>query len=355
MYCGVPIGAALAAALGFFRSRRGLADYFLDWRRGPAAADPVADALAAGVAGVSARGASAPLRTLFAPGQAAATLLLWLGYFFTPAGGLYADQLAADAAGGPGIPRQPGGGGDVLSADRRRLRARCCWGRLMDKLTPLRMSLLIYSGILASLLALGSASSLTGMLLAGFVAGLFATGGQSVLLRSGAAFLSRGHPRHQGGHRRGGGASWGDERPAAGRQDAGPRHRRRRGDGGLGAGHCAGRRGGVLADASPAARGHGLICIRRSGKKNAGPPPALSASPWPKVRHHSLTLIVPMAYTSRLLNAIPGIRHAFLDVHETAAFPYAELAPVKLVHGNEVHHYRSRCRRACTPTRCLPR
>ncbi|MCS5881131.1 laccase domain-containing protein [Klebsiella variicola subsp. variicola] len=35
----------------------------------------------------------------------------------------------------------------------------------------------------------------------------------------------------------------------------------------------------------------------------------------------------------------PCIRHAFLDVHETAAFPYAELAPVKLVHGNEVHHY----------------
>ncbi|MCL0268652.1 3-(3-hydroxy-phenyl)propionate transporter MhpT, partial [Klebsiella pneumoniae] len=54
-------------------------------------------------------------------------------------------------------------------------------GALMDKLTPLRMSLLIYSGILASLLALGSASTLSGMLLAGFVAGLFATGGQSVL------------------------------------------------------------------------------------------------------------------------------------------------------------------------------
>lgn len=46
-----------------------------------------------------------------------------------------------------------------------------------------------------------------------------------------------------------------------------------------------------------------------------------------------------MAYRSRLLDAIPGIRHAFLDVHETAAFPYAELATVKLVHGNEVHHY----------------
>ncbi|MFO5854119.1 hypothetical protein ACLBSO_29045, partial [Klebsiella pneumoniae] len=46
-----------------------------------------------------------------------------------------------------------------------------------------------------------------------------------------------------------------------------------------------------------------------------------------------------MAYTSRLLNAIPGIPHAFLDVHETAAFPYAELAPVKLVHGIECSQY----------------
>ena len=43
------------------------------------------------------------------------------------------------------------------------------------------MSLLIYTGMLASLLALGTASSLTAMLFSGFVAGLFATGGQSVL------------------------------------------------------------------------------------------------------------------------------------------------------------------------------
>ncbi|MDU3719439.1 MAG: hypothetical protein E7G14_31775 [Klebsiella michiganensis] len=54
-------------------------------------------------------------------------------------------------------------------------------GALMDKLSPLWMSLLIYTGMLASLLALGTASSLTAMLFSGFVAGLFATGGQSVL------------------------------------------------------------------------------------------------------------------------------------------------------------------------------
>jgi copper oxidase (laccase) domain-containing protein len=46
-----------------------------------------------------------------------------------------------------------------------------------------------------------------------------------------------------------------------------------------------------------------------------------------------------MSFQSRLLSDIPGIRYAFLDVHETAAFPYAELAPVKLVHGNVVHHF----------------
>lgn len=46
-----------------------------------------------------------------------------------------------------------------------------------------------------------------------------------------------------------------------------------------------------------------------------------------------------MSYPSRLLSDIPGIRYAFLDVHETAAFPYSEMAPVKLVHGNVVHHY----------------
>ena len=42
-----------------------------------------------------------------------------------------------------------------------------------------------------------------------------------------------------------------------------------------------------------------------------------------------------MSFTSRLLSDIP----AFLDMHETAAFPYSEMAPVKLVHSNIVHEY----------------
>ncbi len=68
----------------------------------------------------------------------------------------------------------------------------------MDKPTPLRMSLPDLQRDSGFLLALGSASSLNGMLLAGFVAGLLATGGQSVLCALAPLFLSRSDPRHWG-------------------------------------------------------------------------------------------------------------------------------------------------------------
>ncbi|HCT7130122.1 TPA: MFS transporter [Klebsiella pneumoniae] len=124
--------------------------------------------------------ASVPLRTLFAPGQAAATLLLWLGYFFTLLVVYMLINWLPMLLVGQGF-RASQAAGVMFSLQIGAACGTLLLGALMDKLTPLRMSLLIYSGILASLLALGSASSLTGMLLAGFVAGLFATGGQSVL------------------------------------------------------------------------------------------------------------------------------------------------------------------------------
>ncbi|WP_447109809.1 MFS transporter [Klebsiella pneumoniae] len=123
---------------------------------------------------------SVPLRALFAPGQAAATLLLWLGYFFTLLVVYMLINWLPMLLVGQGF-RASQAAGVMFSLQIGAACGTLLLGALMDKLTPLRMSLLIYSGILASLLALGSASSLTGMLLAGFVAGLFATGGQSVL------------------------------------------------------------------------------------------------------------------------------------------------------------------------------
>ncbi|HCR2076249.1 TPA: 3-(3-hydroxy-phenyl)propionate transporter MhpT, partial [Klebsiella pneumoniae] len=115
--------------------------------------------------------ASVPLRTLFAPGQAAATLLLWLGYFFTLLVVYMLINWLPMLLVGQGF-RASQAAGVMFSLQIGAACGTLLLGALMDKLTPLRMSLLIYSGILASLLALGSASSLTGMLLAGFVAGL---------------------------------------------------------------------------------------------------------------------------------------------------------------------------------------
>ncbi|HBQ7467592.1 TPA: MFS transporter, partial [Klebsiella pneumoniae] len=148
MYCGVPIGAALAAALGF--SGLAAAWQIIFWIGGvvPLLLIPLLMRWLPESQAFQRAEASVPLRTLFAPGQAAATLLLWLGYFFTL---LVGQGFRASQAAGVMFSLQIGAACGTLLL-----------GALMDKLTPLRMSLLIYSGILASLLALGSASSLTG-------------------------------------------------------------------------------------------------------------------------------------------------------------------------------------------------
>lgn len=180
MYCGVPIGAALAAALGF--SGLAAAWQTIFWIGGvvPLLLIPLLMRWLPESQAFQRAEASVPLRTLFAPGQAAATLLLWLGYFFTLLVVYMLINWLPMLLVGQGF-RASQAAGVMFSLQFGAACGTLLLGALMDKLTPLRMSLLIYSGILASLLALGSASSLTGMLLAGFVAGLFATGGQSVL------------------------------------------------------------------------------------------------------------------------------------------------------------------------------
>ncbi|WP_142501404.1 3-(3-hydroxy-phenyl)propionate transporter MhpT [Klebsiella sp. 2680] len=180
MYCGVPIGAALAAALGFF----GLANAWqtVFWVGGivPLLLVPLLIRWLPESPIFQHRTTSVPLRTLFAPDNATATLLLWLCYFFTllvvymlinwlPMLLVGQGFSSGDAAGVMFVLQLGAACGTLLL------------GTLMDKLSPLWMSLLIYCGMLASLLALGTATSLGAMLFSGFVAGLFATGGQSVL------------------------------------------------------------------------------------------------------------------------------------------------------------------------------
>lgn len=197
MYCGVPIGAFLAATLGLAGAN--LAWQTVFWVGGvvPLILGIIAAAWLPDLAVFAGEKQSIPpLRALFLPETATLTLLLWLCYFFTlpvvympinwlplllveqgfqpsqAAGVMFAPQMGA--ASGTGM----------LVA-------------LMGSLRPVTMSLLIYSGMLASLLAAGTVSSFNGMLLAGFVIGLFATGGQSVLYALAPLFYSS-QPRPTG-------------------------------------------------------------------------------------------------------------------------------------------------------------
>lgn len=180
MYCGVPVGAALAAALGWWGETSAWQTVF--WVGGvvPLLLVPMLLRWLPESAVFRARTQSAPLRTLLAPENATATLLLWLCYFFTllvvymlinwlPMLLIGQGFRAGQAAGVMFVLQLGAACGTLLL------------GALLDKLSPLLMSLLIYSGMLASLLALGCATSFPAMLFSGFVAGLFATGGQSVL------------------------------------------------------------------------------------------------------------------------------------------------------------------------------
>ncbi|EOW3295384.1 MFS transporter [Escherichia coli] len=154
---------------------------------GLGAALPNLIALTSEAAGPRFRGTAVSLMYCGVP--IGATLLLWLCYFFTllvvymlinwlPL--LLVEQgFQPSQAAGVMFALQMGAASGTLML-----------GALMDKLRPVTMSLLIYSGMLASLLALGTVSSFNGMLLAGFVAGLFATGGQSVLYALAPLFYS---------------------------------------------------------------------------------------------------------------------------------------------------------------------
>lgn len=192
MYCGVPIGAALAAALGF----SGLASAWqtVFWVGGviPLLLVPLLMRWLpeSQVYTQQTQVAAAPLRALFAPTTATATLLLWLCYFFTllvvymlinwlPML-LVEHGFQPSQAAGVMFALQIGAASGTLIL-----------GALMDKLRPVVMSLLIYTGMLASLLALGTVSSLSGMLMRDLWRGCLPPVGKACCMRWHRCFTAR--------------------------------------------------------------------------------------------------------------------------------------------------------------------
>lgn len=186
MYCGVPLGAALAAGIGIAGYAGSWKTVFIVGGVVPLLIVPLLGLfLPESVVFLQREKQSETPRTgvwqgLFHDGAATVTLLLWVSYFFTlmvvyilinwlPS--LLVDQGFSPAqAGWVMFALQIGAAVGTLML-----------GALAQRLPAWALSTLIYVGILAALAILGVSSAFPSMLLAGAVAGFFATGGQGVL------------------------------------------------------------------------------------------------------------------------------------------------------------------------------
>jgi len=183
MYCGVPLGAALAAMIGIADLVGGWQVVFYVGGVVPLLIVPVLGFYLPESQQFRKVQGEAPVgvvQGLFRDGAALPTALIWVSYFFT----LMVVYILINWL--PSLVIGQGFTGRQASWVMLALQIGAAAGTLflgwvMDRLPAWALSALIYIGILVSLTALGLASHLPGMLAAGFIAGFFATGGQCVL------------------------------------------------------------------------------------------------------------------------------------------------------------------------------
>ncbi|PAA44109.1 3-(3-hydroxy-phenyl)propionate transporter MhpT [Pseudomonas fragi] len=183
MYCGVPLGAALAALIGIADLAGGWQVVFYVGGVVPLLIVPLLGLYlpeSQQFRNVQGEAPIGVVRGLFREGAALPTALIWVSYFFT----LMVVYILINWL--PSLVIGQGFTGRQASWVMLALQIGAAAGTLflgwvMDRLPAWALSALIYVGILVSLTALGLASHLPGMLAAGFIAGFFATGGQCVL------------------------------------------------------------------------------------------------------------------------------------------------------------------------------
>ncbi|AYN93239.1 3-(3-hydroxy-phenyl)propionate transporter MhpT [Pseudomonas sp. LTJR-52] len=188
MYCGVPLGGALAAIVGLLETGLGWRTVFYVGGFAPLLVAPLLgvylmESSAFVKSRQAARATEQSIRTwdgLFYQVRASTTLMLWVSYFFTLTVMYMLLNWLPSLLVGQGFSRSQavtvqilfnigGGIGSVL------------FGLLMDRWKPRIVVVAIYAGILAGLAGLGLSSSFAGVIMAGFLAGLFVVGGQLVL------------------------------------------------------------------------------------------------------------------------------------------------------------------------------
>ncbi len=182
MYCGVPLGAAGAALVGVNDLGIGWQLVFYIGGFVPLLIIPLLGFyLPESQAFSKAAGGTVNVTgLLFKGGNAKPTLLLWVSFFFTLMITYILINWLPSLLMAQGFTKADSSW-IVLSMQIGAAVGTLFLGALMDRVPAWVMSLVIYMGILSALAGLYFSVSMAAMLVAGFVAGIFTTGGQSVL------------------------------------------------------------------------------------------------------------------------------------------------------------------------------
>ena len=185
MYCGVPLGGALAAVVAMFSSEHWQTTFIIGGLA-PLLVVPVMALLLPEstafrqqhVATGSPRSSTA--LALFGEGRARNTLALWLSYFFTLTGMYMLLNWLPSLLLEQGFTKPQAGmvqmlfniGGAIGSL---------LGGVMLDRCNGVKVVLFVYAGVLAALAGLGMSVGIVPMAIAGFAVGLFVMAAQLVL------------------------------------------------------------------------------------------------------------------------------------------------------------------------------
>lgn len=188
MYCGVPLGGALAAVVAMFSSEHWQTTFIIGGLAPLLAVPLMALLLPESTAfrqQLANTGNPRPStgQALFGEGRARTTLALWLSYFFTLTVMYMLLNWLPSLLLEQGFSKPQAGMVQMLFNIGGALGS-LLGGLLLDRCNALKVVLFVYAGLLAALAGVGLSAGIVPMAIAGFAAGLFVMAAQLVLYAS---------------------------------------------------------------------------------------------------------------------------------------------------------------------------
>ena len=185
MYCGVPLGGALAAAVAMFSSEHWQTTFIIGGLAPLLVVPLMALLLPESTAFRKQHSATDNLRpsttqALFGEGRARNTLALWLSYFFTLTVMYMLLNWLPSLLLEQGFSKSQAGMVQMLFNIGGALGS-LLGGLLLDRCNKFKVVLFVYSGLLVALAGVGLSIGIVPMSIAGFAAGLFVMAAQLVL------------------------------------------------------------------------------------------------------------------------------------------------------------------------------